>query len=572
MFGRPAAHHPHHAAHAHSLHHAYSQMNPYVSPHMYGMMPGAAAAAALGMGAMPGMHERLKLEEEHRARLAREEERERELQREKERQLREQREREREQRDKEQREKELREKEMREKERQEREREMREREQQEKDRDMARERERLHHYSQQMFNSGRNLNLLGPMIPGLNSPMGMPRLQPHQLGQMYHSAPGQRQSPHGPMGLNLGMSGLNLPPPGVHSSSLNLSHHMQHPNQPPTSLILGHPTGVSVSLGGMSHSNMSMGGHLSVPSTVGLSHPGIPSTGLNLSHNSTGLNLSHPVSTSSPAGPGTSSLNLSTYPGSMNLSSNQSNAGQSQSLNLSQSNGKDSHQSNHHPSHNLSHIPRSTPPSSIPSGHYYPVTTSAQTQHISPRESPKINNSRQPTPPSSHYNSIKAPTGSSVISSSQSPTQPPTQSSIDNGINESPVKQLSPKAPSATTSPSTPPAPINSATKHVPFDVIGSSGSSSSSGDETVAAKENAEAQRLSEPMSLDTRDVKNDVESSNEVTSGPNSTAPEEERVKSMSPAVATVAMKIVEPAPKDDAFNELLLAGPGGKNVPGV
>lgn len=544
---------------------------------MYGMMPGAAAAA-LGMGAIPGMHERLKLEEEHRARLAREEERERELQREKERQLREQREREREQREKEQREKEQREKEMREKERQEREREMREREQQEKDREMARERERMHHYSQQMFNSGRNLNLLGPMIPGLNSPMGMPRLQPHQLGQMYHSAPGQRQSPHGPMGLNLGLSGLNLPPPGVHSSSLNLSHHMQHPT--PTSLAMGHSSGVSVSIGSMSnaHSNMSMGGHLSVPTTIGLSHPGIPSAGLNLSHHSTGLNLSHPVSTSSPAGPGASSLNLSAHPGSMNLSSPHNSSGQTQSLNLTQSNGKDAHQSSiHHPSHNLSHIPRSTPPSSVPSGHYYPpVTTLSQTQNHSPRESPKITTtSRQPSPPTSHYNSIKPPTGSSVISSSQSPSQPPTQSNVDNSIDEAStnntsVKQpLSPKTP-ATTSSSTPPAPINfTNNKQTPFDVTGSSGSSSSSGDEAAVVKDNADKPRLAaEPMALDTRDVNNDVDSSNEVTSGPNSTVPEEERVKSMSPAVAT---KIVEPAAKDDAFNELL-AGPGGKNVPGL
>lgn len=465
---------------------------------------------------------------------------------------------------------------------------MREREQQEKEREMARERERLHHYSQQMFNSGRNLNLLGPMMPGLNSPMGMPRLQPHPLGQMYHSAPGQRQSPHVSMGLNLGMSGLNLPPPGVHSSSLNLSHHMQHPSPVPTSLTMGHPSGVSVSLGGMSnaHSNMSMGGHLSVPTTVGLSHPGIPSAGLNLSHHSTGLNLSHPVSTSSPSGLNTSSLNLSgSHPGSMTTMHNSSV--QSQSLNLTQSNGKDHQSSNQHPSHNHSHIPRSTPPTSISSGHYYPVTTLSQPQNSSPRESPKISNlvttSRQPSPPSSQYNSIKPPTGSSVISSSQSPSQPPTHSNVDNGIddmstNSNTVKPPSPNVPAAitttttaTTSSTTHPAPVNSTNKHPSFDLIGSSGSSSS-GDETVGVtKEKAEAQRLSEPMSLDKRDVHNAVDSSNEASSGPNTTFADEERIKSMSPATALVATsKNVESATHDDAFNDLL-AGSGGKNVQG-
>jgi len=45
--------------------------------HLYSMMPGAA------LGISPAMHDRMKLEEEHRARLAREEEREREIQREK---------------------------------------------------------------------------------------------------------------------------------------------------------------------------------------------------------------------------------------------------------------------------------------------------------------------------------------------------------------------------------------------------------------------------------------------------------------------------------------------------------
>lgn len=76
--------------HPHAHHPLYSPMPSPYAPHLYGMLP--AGAAALGLG-VPGIHERLKLEEEHRARLAREEERERELQREKERQLREQRER-----------------------------------------------------------------------------------------------------------------------------------------------------------------------------------------------------------------------------------------------------------------------------------------------------------------------------------------------------------------------------------------------------------------------------------------------------------------------------------------------
>uniref|UniRef100_A0A6B2EHE0 Putative thyroid hormone receptor-associated protein complex subunit n=1 Tax=Phlebotomus kandelakii TaxID=1109342 RepID=A0A6B2EHE0_9DIPT len=271
---RSVGHHPH--AHPHPL---YSPLASPYAPHLYGMLP---TGAALGLG-VPGFHERIKQEEEHRARLARqEEERERELQqREKERELREQRERE--QREKEQREKEQREREQREKEQ--REKEAREREMREKERE-ARERERLaasHHYPPQMYShpSMRNMphNLLGQLLPpgpsGLASlTMGLrppPQSSLHSISQLspYHTS-SQRQSPHAAMSLNLGMGLPPMPPHSVHSS-LNLSHH----------LPLGHPSAVP------------QVGHPLVPTSLGLAaHPGL------LAHTATGsLNLS---STGSP--------------------------------------------------------------------------------------------------------------------------------------------------------------------------------------------------------------------------------------------------------------------------------
>ncbi|XP_059607654.1 uncharacterized protein LOC132255578 isoform X2 [Phlebotomus argentipes] len=290
---RSVGHHPH--AHPHPL---YSPLASPYAPHLYGMLP---TGAALGLG-VPGFHERMKQEEEHRARIARqEEEREREMQqREKERELREQRERE--QREKEQREREQREKEQREKEQ--REKEARERELREKERE-ARERERLHtaathHYPPQMYShpSMRNMphNLLGQLLPpgpsGLASlTMGLrppPQSSLHSISQLspYHTS-SQRQSPHAAaMSLNLGMGLPPMPPHSVHSS-LNLSHH----------LPLGHPSGVPVTHPSLGHS-------LGMPPTS--LHPGL------LAHTASGsLNLS----TASPA-----ALNLGANPAhSVNL-------------------------------------------------------------------------------------------------------------------------------------------------------------------------------------------------------------------------------------------------------------
>lgn len=255
------------AANAHPSHpHAaalYPQMaSPY--SHLYSMMPGAA------LGISPAMHDRIKLEEEHRARLAREEERERELQREKERELREQREKE--QREKEQREKEQREREQREKEQ--REKEARERKLRDEERERERERQQLlnasHHYSNQLY-SPLNRNLLGSMMPHLNLGLRGPPGPLHGLPGMSHyhaaAANAQRQSPHAAMGLNLGMAGL----PGVGVSPLgghgppNLQHHLQQAAM------------------GLAH-----------PAAAGLTHPGFSAAALGLSAHPHSLNLSHP--------------------------------------------------------------------------------------------------------------------------------------------------------------------------------------------------------------------------------------------------------------------------------------
>lgn len=226
-----------------------SMASPYAS-HLYSMIPGAA----LGLG--PSLHDRIKLEEEHRARIAREEEREREIQREKERELREQRERE--QREKEQREREQREKEQREKEQ--KEKEAREREMREKERE-ARERERQqllsasHHYSNPLYNP-LSRNLLGSMIPHLNLGLRAPPagLQACLSSMSPYHVTSQRQSPHGAMGLNLGLPGLPGVPPLSHVPT-NMPQHLQH-------------------------------------AALGLTHPGFSAAALGLAHHS--MNLSHP--------------------------------------------------------------------------------------------------------------------------------------------------------------------------------------------------------------------------------------------------------------------------------------
>lgn len=186
----------------------YSQLSPYTAPHLYGLMPGASN--------LPAIHERMKLEEEHRARIAREEEKAREREREeKEREMREreQREkelRERQQREKEQREREKLEKEMRERELREKEmrdKELREREMREKEmREREKERAILqqHHFMQSQRNP---YNLLGlfPQMVGLRPPSSM-----HPAyGSMHPSLLGLPIPSQIPTTMS---SGLSLPP------------------------------------------------------------------------------------------------------------------------------------------------------------------------------------------------------------------------------------------------------------------------------------------------------------------------------------------------------------------------
>lgn len=225
----------------------YSQLaSPYAS-HLYGMMPGGPN--------LSGLHERMKLEEEHRARIAREEEkariaREEEKAREREREMREKEMREREQREKEMREREQREKEMREREL--REKEMREREQREKElreREMRekemREREKLlqqHHFMQ------RNpYNLLGlfPQMVGLRPPSSM-----HPGYPMHHSLLGLPLPSQIPTSLSnsLGMHHSHSPQSGSPSAPITSSASMNANMSMMSSMAMNHgmPHGMSL--------------------------------------------------------------------------------------------------------------------------------------------------------------------------------------------------------------------------------------------------------------------------------------------------------------------------------------
>lgn len=297
----------------------YSQLaSPYAS-HLYGMIPGAPPN-------LSGLHERMKLEEEHRARIVREEEknriaREEEKQREREREMREKEMREREQREKEMREREQREKEMREREM--REKEMRERDQREKElreREMRekemREREKLlqqHHFMQSQRNP---YNLLGlfPQMVGLRSPSSM--------------HPGYPQMHPSLLGLSLPTSiSTTLP------SNLSMSHHSQSSQSgsvsPITSSSNMNPNlammGLNHSAHGLPHgltsemyhrlSNLPPPAHLYSPLPPPSQSPS------NVNNNSFGHQLVNPASSPQPMTRSPSSaqqsLNLSKHSGSM---------------------------------------------------------------------------------------------------------------------------------------------------------------------------------------------------------------------------------------------------------------
>lgn len=240
----------------------YSQLaSPYPPAHLYGLLPGSPAN-------LPAIHERMKLEEEHRARIAREEEKAREREREereremREREQREKEMREREQREKEQREREKREREMREREAREkelrekqmRENEMREREMREKE---MREREKMlqqHHFMQSQRNPYNLLGLFPPMV-GLRPPsslhpaysqmhpslLGLPPL-PTTLPNSLPLPPHHSQSPQN-MQQSVPTSSPGLMPLGLTPPTHGLSHslslfpppaHLYSPLAPPS--------------------------------------------------------------------------------------------------------------------------------------------------------------------------------------------------------------------------------------------------------------------------------------------------------------------------------------------------
>lgn len=206
----------------------YSQLQSPYAPHLYGTASMPGVFSNLG-----GLHEKMKLEEEYRARLAREEEKARE-QREREREQRaKEEERKREEEERKRIEKELREKEQREKEQ--REKEMREREAREKE---MREREKIMQQQQQQafINSQRN------------NPYNLLSLFPQMLHQM-------RPSMHPGYSPLLGLSLPSSMPP---TPTISMSMPPQHQSQ----------SSIPISVA----SNMS-----SLMSPLGLAHHGVPS-------------------------------------------------------------------------------------------------------------------------------------------------------------------------------------------------------------------------------------------------------------------------------------------------------
>lgn len=298
-------------------HALYSQLaSPYAS-HLYGLMPGAPQN-------LSGLHERMKLEEEHRNRIAREEEkariaREEEKQREREREMREKEMREREQREKEMREREQREKEMRERELRElREKEMREREQREKElreREMRekeiRERDKLlqqHHYMQSQRHSYSMLSMF-PQMVGLRPP------SMHPGYPMHHS-----------------LLGLTIPSqiPTSLANSLSMQHHPQTPQTGSSSGPITSTTNMSlmppIGSMGMNHSGHGMPHGLSLypgglPPPAHLYSPLAPPSASpsNLSNSSYNHPMMNPATSPQPIPRSPSSMSTQQ---SLNLSKN----------------------------------------------------------------------------------------------------------------------------------------------------------------------------------------------------------------------------------------------------------
>lgn len=430
-------------------HALYQQMaSPYGHAALYGMLPGAPPS----MG-MPGLHERMKLEEEHRARIVREEEKAREREREeREREMREReqrekdaREREREAREREMREKEAREREQREKEQ--RERDQREKEARERDmREQQREREKLlqnHHFMQSQRHQFNLLGFLPQMGLGLRPPSGMhPALH----------------------ALNHPMMGLSLPPQiptSMHqqsSGSLNLSHHSQSPSSQssqqspitsssniPTSMSLAHslmsssvsnPLTGSHGLGLSPHlsylsGNLPPPAHIyqplqppsvsSSPSSLNnnmYNHPAMLHSMNSVSHSLQGPPLQPPPTNSrSPSGnvPTQQSLNLSKPPTQPSIIS--SPAMTSNKSNLENRNGINNNNSNNINNSSVNAIVTSTTPSPI----IAPTTTTTITSIASTNNSNNNTNNKNELPNNNNNNRIKSEMTSPRKEDSKSP-------------------------------------------------------------------------------------------------------------------------------------------------------
>lgn len=295
----------------------YSQLASPYPPHLYGLLPGSQIPANL-----PAIHERMKLEEEHRARIVREEEKAREREREereremREREQREKEMREREQREKEQREREKREKEMREREMREkemREREMREKEQREREmrEKEMRDREKMlqqHHFMQSQRANPYNLLGLFPPMVGLRPSSMHPaygNMHPSLLGlpplptTLSSSLPLPQHHSQSPQNVTTSSPGLSVMSPLGLNSSHGLHHSLPLFPPPPAHLYspLAAPTASPSGLSNSSFSHPMLTNPVSSPQPIARppSNSSIAQQSLNLSKTQMTISNSSPL-------------------------------------------------------------------------------------------------------------------------------------------------------------------------------------------------------------------------------------------------------------------------------------